>query len=170
MSRRYREAVRRTDFPLPDTWDRGGLEAVGFEGFVPLLNMELSRVPPRHGVYVVLRPYPERPHLFSEESPLTPYAVRELEQRWIPGAPVVYIGKAGSKKGLQERLRPYSRQRRNHSGGRSIWQLSDAADLLVCWRETPGLPPHLVEEDYLDEFKRVHLAQPFANVRKPKTP
>ena len=83
------------------------------------------------------------------------------------GAPIVYIGKAGtptSKGGLKSRLSPFSRKARSHSGGRSIWQLDDADELLVCWIKTPGLNPRHVEEDYLDEFARVHLRQPFANV------
>lgn len=130
--------------------------------------MDLSNVPKRHGVYIVLRPHPERPYSFAAESPLRPYAVIDLEARWVANAPVVYIGKAGSVEGLQERLRPYSRKRSSHSGGRSIWQLADADELLVCWIRTPGLAPHQVEEDYLDEFKRTHLTQPFANVKKPR--
>lgn len=98
--------MRRTAFPLPATWDRSGLEAIGFDGFVQLEEMELGDVPQEHGVYVVLRPYTDRPYTFRADSPLRAYTVEELEKRWVAGAPIVYIGKAGSVKGLRERLRP----------------------------------------------------------------
>jgi len=102
-----------------------------------------------------------------DHSPLVPYLRTKLQGRWSPGAPIVYIGKAGtptSKGGLKSRLGPYSRKARGRSGGRSIWQLEEADELQVCWIETPGLDPRQVEEDYLDEFTRVYQAQPFANV------
>ncbi|MBF4571965.1 hypothetical protein ITJ64_05490 [Herbiconiux sp. VKM Ac-1786] len=119
------------------------------------------------GIYVVLRPQADAPYVLLTHSPLAAYSLDDLQERWLPGAPIVYIGKAGtptSKGGLKSRLSPYSRKARNHSGGRSIWQLEDADELLVCWIETPELNPRHVEEDYLDEFSRVHLALPFANV------
>jgi hypothetical protein len=128
----------------------------------------MQDVTPEKGIYVVLRRNAEAPYALLARSPLVPYALKELERRWILGAHVVYIGKAGtptSKGGLKSRLSPYSRKARNHSGGRSIWQLEDADELLVCWIKTPGLDPHDVERDYLDEFARVHLGEPFANVQ-----
>jgi hypothetical protein len=140
---------------------------MGFEGFLPLVKLPVKNVTPKKGVYIVLRPNADAPYVLLDHSPLAPYALVELEERWIPGAPIVYIGKAGtptSKGGLKSRLRPYSRKARGHSGGRSIWQLKDADELLTCWIETPGLDPRQVEADYLDEFARVHQAQPFANV------
>jgi len=141
---------------------------MGFEGFVPLVRLPMKDVTPNKGIYVVLRPDADASYALLDHSPLAAYTVVELEERWIPGAPIVYIGKAGtqtSRGGLKLRLSPYSRKARGHSGGRSIWQLEDAGELLVCWIETPGLDPHHVEEDYLDEFARVYLAQPFANVK-----
>ena len=159
--------MRRTIFPLPASWDQKGLAATGFEGFVPLVSLTMKSVTPGKGIYIVLRPDADAPFMFLDHSPLDPYTLEDLERRWIQGTPVVYIGKAGtptSKGGLKTRLSPYSRKARGHSGGRSIWQLDDSDQLLVCWIQTPGLNPRHVEEDYLDEFARVHLGQPFANV------
>lgn len=53
------------------------------------------------------------------------------------GAHTVYLGK-GDK--LRTRLRTYARfgagdPKAAHWGGRYIWQLADAAELLVAWRE-----------------------------------
>lgn len=126
--------------------------------------MNTSDIPGQHGIYVVLRPYPDAPYVFAEKNPLGAYTLDDLQRRWLAGAPIVYIGKAGSMGGLRERIRRYSRKRSNHSGGRSIWQLQDADDLLICWITTPGLNARHVEEDYLDEFKEAHGSQPFANI------
>ena len=164
---RYDHDVRRTSFPFPTSWDRDGLVAAGFEGFVPLVRMAMKDVTPEKGVYVVLRASADAPYSLSNCSPLRPYALQDLEERWILGSAIVYIGKAGtptSKGGLKSRLSPFSRKGRSHSGGRSIWHLDDADELLVCWAKTPEFNPRHVEEDYLDEFARVHLRQPFANV------
>lgn len=157
--------MRRTDFPFPAAWDRSGLEALGFGGFRPLVNATTDDIPKGRGVYVVLRPDPGAPYTFLEENPLGAYALSDLEGRWVEGAPIVYIGKAGGVGGLNKRIRPYMRKGKSHSGGRSIWQLEEADKLLICWIETPGLNPWHVEEDYLAEFKRVHGGQPFANLQ-----
>lgn len=156
--------MRRTDFPLPSSWDRAGLEAIGFTGFVPLVGMDRKVITKEKGVYVLLRPDSDAPYRILEQSPLVAYGVEELERRWVRSAHVVYIGKAGGNEGLRERLSPFSRKARNHSGGRSIWQLHDADELLVCWAATPGLDPREVEKDYLDAFAKAHGAYPFANV------
>ncbi|WP_308465635.1 IS110 family transposase [Rathayibacter soli] len=164
---RYHHGMRRTNFPLPTSWDRKGLAAAGFEGFVPLVGLVMKEVTPEKGIYAVLRPNSDAPYTLLEHSPLDRYTLEDLERRWIPGAPIVYIGKAGSptsKGGLKSRLNPFGRKARSHSGGRSIWQLDDVDQLLICWIKTPGMDPQDVERDYLDEFARVHLAQPFANV------
>lgn len=156
--------MQRTDFPLPSTWDRAGLAAVGFEGFRPLVSIEAHGVTSGKGIYAVLRPYPDAPCRFGLTNPLGAYPPEDLERRWILGAPIVYIGKAGGAGGLKQRIVPYGRKSSSHSGGRSVWQLADADDLLICWTETPGMDPRRVEKDYLQDFKRVHGAQPFANL------
>lgn len=68
----------------------------------------------------MLRPYPDATHRFGEKNPLGAHTLDDLERKWIAGAPIVYIGKAGSMGGLKERIRPYSRKRSGHSGGRSV--------------------------------------------------
>lgn len=163
--------VRRTDHPLPSAWDRSGLEALGFTGFVPLVGLNPRGVPQGHGVYVVLRPDIERPHTLLEENPvrrarLRKYTLDDLNRRWVAGTPVVYIGKAMGQEGLRGRLKPFSKKRASHSGGRAIWQLQEADSLLVCWKEAPCYPADRVEDDLIDQFKAVYGLTPFANVRE----
>jgi len=128
-------------------------------------------VPQGHGVYIVLRPEPERPHILLEENPvkrasLRKYAIEELSRRWVVDTPVVYIGKAMGREGLRDRLKPFSRKSGSHSGGRAIWQLQDADSLLVCWIETADYRADQVEDDFIDQFKAVYGLTPFANVRE----
>lgn len=65
---------------------------------------------------------------------LKPYTVAELQSRWVLDVDVVYIGKAAGGKGPRGRLRPVSGLANNHSGGRSIWQLSTRESLVVAWK------------------------------------
>src|SRR5690606_10645565 len=87
-----------------------------------------------------------------------PYAPVELQAKWVncSESPVIYIGKAGGLDSggatLRSRLSLYMRLNEFHSGGRAIWQLSDAADLLVCWKPTPGSDPRAVEKQMLSAF------------------
>jgi hypothetical protein len=71
--------------------------------------------------------------VFKGRDPNVPIAT--LEAAWRPDACVVYIGKANV---LQTRLRLYARfgagEPVAHWGGRYIWQLAHADELLVAWR------------------------------------
>lgn len=153
---------RRTRFPLPDGWTRDALAAAGFQGFVPLLSLRREALPSGRGIYAVLRADPTASPSFSRETRLRAYSVGELEERWVDGAEVVYIGKAES--GLCDRLGGFKPIRTNHSGGRSIWQLAEAETLLACWIETPREHSEDVEGDHIDAFARASGRRPFANV------
>ena len=58
-------AMTSTEAPsltaLPAAWNRPGLERVGFIGFVPLIGMDRTQLPRRHGIYVVLLEVDEQP-------------------------------------------------------------------------------------------------------------
>jgi hypothetical protein len=154
------------------------LKKEGFSGFVTfaaLLNGELSRVPTGPGVYVAIRTSRTTPG-FSQTScgghfkggdPTVVLAV--LRAKWVDDCAVLYIGKGDS---LQRRLGEYARFGRGdpigHWGGRYIWQLADAADLLVAWREAgDGQTAADAEGELAGEFKRRFGALPFANIRDP---
>lgn len=167
-------------------WTREGLERAGFRGFVPFA--ELPRVPPgilpnADGVYVVVREADVSPvflersvagHFKGKEQTIAD--VSELDRAWIPGARVLYIGKASvgktGRRGLRKRLEEYRRfgggEPVGHAGGRVVWQLADHASLLVAWLPTPGRDPEEVETDLLDTFIDQYGGTPFANRRRGK--
>ena len=152
---------------LPTAWNRSELERLGFTGFVPLVGMDLSLLPRRHGVYVVLHENDRRPEFLASNviTKRMPYDPVHLEGKWLAGASVVYVGKAEGREGLHTRVGAFSRQAENHSGGRALWQLDSAGDLLVAWLETPGESALAVEQSYLQAFKAEYGSYPFANRR-----
>lgn len=157
--------------PFITAWNRPGLEAAGFDGFVPLRTLTLAGVPLSHGVYVVSRPVDLQPRFLkrSHGQRLRAYDLDQLESRWVSQAETVYIGKAGGRRGLRGRLAPFARMAANHSGGRAIWQLSDPEVLTVSWLQTAKGSATKVEDLLHAEFWMKHGALPFANVRFSRT-
>lgn len=154
---------------LPDSWDRTGLERVGFSGFVTFAEIPDVDIPPRPGIYVVLRTATTAPEILDSTVARAGslYGLADLQGRWIMGTPVVYIGKADAKAGgLRTRLRQYARRGSSHQGGRSIWQLADHAELLVAWVETPGEIAEDVEIRYRAAFADRFGGWPFANRKR----
>jgi len=162
------EAPTQTEtVALPLAWNRGELERIGFTGFVPLIGMDRSLLPRRHGVYVVLHESHESPVFLASNviAKRPPYDPAHLQGKWLVGSSVVYIGKAEGREGLHTRVGAFSRQATNHSGGRALWQLDTAGDLLVAWLETPDTSALAVEQSYLQAFKAEFGSYPFANRR-----
>lgn len=156
-------------------WTRAGFDSLGFVGWKPFGTLEARDLPPRHGVYVVIREPALRPVFLTESvggphkrQPLT-VAIDVLERAWRDDAEVVYIGMAGSRLGLQERLWAYAKQGRGrsagHAGGRFIWQLPASSELLVGWRETHGADVGDVEEALLALHVEQFGRRPFANLK-----
>lgn len=55
-----------------------------------------------------------------------------------------------------------------HRGGRYVWQLADAKDLLVCWKtlDVAVAEPREVERQLISDFKAEHGGRrPFANLQ-----
>jgi hypothetical protein len=156
-----------SDVPIPATWDRAGLESAGLRGFVPLIGLDRALLPPRRGVYVVLRDSGTDPLFLPENPVIRPkkYSVADLSAKWVVDASVVYIGKAEPRNGILGRLGAFSRQAANHSGGRALWQLADANELIVAWVETPDHAAHSVETSFLRAFAAQHGRLPYANWR-----
>ncbi len=155
--------------PLPRAWDRASLEAIGFEGFVPFADLAAARVPIEAGIYVVLRTAATTPKLLelTRARAGSAYRLEDLTARWVPGTPVVYIGKAEAKVGgLRKRLGQYARKGASHKGGRSIWQLADQDELLVAWATTPDESAEDVEIRYRDAFAEIYGRWPFANRKR----
>jgi hypothetical protein len=156
-------------FEFPPAWDRGGLESVGFEGFVTFAELRVPRVlqlPKDRGVYVVLYAGSERPD-FSTDSPArgAPYPPEVLASAWLEETPVLYIGAADAQgRGLHHRLKQYARRGNSHTGGRAIWQIPNAdEELLVAWAKSRDERGVDLEKRLRAEFKRVYDQFPFAN-------
>lgn len=157
-------------------------EFSGFVSVADLLN-DRSMIPRVKGVYMVVRQTNAAP-IFLEKGSGGFYqgkdpnvSIDKLHKNWVDDTCVVYIGQTGgNRKGqpssgtLSERIETYIRfgqgENIGHRGGRCIWQLTDASDLLFCWKELPNDDPRKVEKELIGTFKRQHCGKrPFANLR-----
>ncbi len=157
------------------------IRACGFEGFKTISALQASdccEVPELPGVYVVLRPAKDPPSFlsvskgghFKGKDPTVEKPVLEAKWERVPGALVLYIGKAGPGKtaNLRDRLRNYMHFGQGKPvakfGGRYIWQMHDSGDLLISWKPTPGAAPREIEKTLIREFEEVYGSLPFANL------
>ena len=133
-------------------------------------------------MYVIVRTASEPPEFlhpstgghFKGQDPSVPQA--RLQAEWVDGAQALNIGKADVRKaggindGLRGRLREYgrfgAREPVAHRGGRLIWQLADADQLLVAWHVvTWGETARDYEKRLLAHFAAQHGGQrPFTNL------
>ena len=163
---------------VPDTFDRAGLEAAGFTGFVSFASLGAAAVPRVPGVYAVVRETHDPPRFldrstggrFKGRDPTVPTEV--LAAKWVDRAMVMYFGKAGD---LGKRLSQYADfgagRPVGHWGGRYVWQLADADRLLVAWLEVPAVrDPFDAEHELLDAFAAEHGVLPFANISRGRAP
>jgi hypothetical protein len=162
-------------------FNRLSIEHAGFQGFVTIDKLQASKyrdVPSERGIYLILRPVNVPPTFlphsiggrFKGKDPTED--VTTLEERWLDRPIVVYIGKAGSLTGsatIKSRLWCYMKfglgEPVGHWGGRYIWQLAEARDLLACWKLTPDEDPRAIEKHLTQAFQAKYGRLPFANLR-----
>ena len=155
-----------------------GLRAMGFEGFVPVRDLrrdDCRALPRENGVYVMVRER-EAPPRFNPRGTAAYWRgmdpnvkIEDLAEKWVPGAVVMYVGRAagtGVRGKLQQRVKRWLRfgEGKNvaHWGGRHVWQLADAYDLLVAWK--PCKDAVRQEVALLAAFEAKHERLPFANL------
>ncbi|MCM1311877.1 MAG: hypothetical protein NC252_03125 [Roseburia sp.] len=145
----------------------------GFSGFIKVSDLRISSniIPQSGGVYVVLRVSDDKPQFlemgtgghFKGKDPNV--SIAELESNVIEGSSTMYIGKATSlRKRLGQLLRFGVGANIGHWGGRYLWQLADADDLLIAWKETPKTDPRTVEASMLSNYVNQYGRLPFANL------
>ena len=148
----------------------------GFSGFVSVakLREDSCSIPLGAGVYLVVRETNAAPRFLSEgtggyfKKKNPNVSIEELQANWVDDSCVLYIGKA---KSLRNRLTQYIKfgegRSVGHWGGRYIWQLEDADNLLFCWRAVK-------ESEDAEEFESELIAdfnvqyggfRPFANLK-----
>jgi hypothetical protein len=179
-SRRRRSAVTTASPvvppPLPMSFSKTALKRARFAGWTTwpqLRSSEYSPVPATPGAYMVYRSTTDFPTFvhpspggwFKGEDPTVTDS--RLQTEWVEGAHVVYIGKADV---LRRRLAQFGRfgagEPVGHRGGRLIWQLADADDLLVAWHEISwGETARDYEQRLIGAFAAMHDGRrPFANL------
>lgn len=159
------------------------LKKAGFEGFrsVEKLREDLSATPAVAGVYMVVCQGDGMPEFLENgtgglkrkkdkngklkiTNPNVP--VSELENNWVNGTCVVYIGKATTlSKRISQYLRFGNGENIGHWGGRIIWQIKDSKELQLCWKPV-DTNPREEEKRLIADFKRQYDGKrPFANLQ-----
>lgn len=146
---------------------------VGFKKVKELRN-NLNTIPAVPGVYVVLRASEAAPEFlekgtggfFQGKDPNV--SVATLAAKWVIGESIMYIGKGKNlHKRINELLKFGEGNDIGHRGGRYLWQLADAEELIVAWM--PIGNEDAVESYMIDEFiKQCSGQKPFANINRGK--
>ncbi|EMQ98484.1 hypothetical protein [Paeniglutamicibacter gangotriensis] len=160
------------------TLNKKTLKADGFTGFRPLTALDINRIPQHQGIFALLLPEVSEPRflakstagIFKKKNPSLAQA--ELAANWVADAEVLYIGKAGpgskGNRGLRRQVQEFIDFGRGkppgHWDGRLIWQLADAENLLVAWKEFPAAELNGAHALYHAQFRQVHGPLPFANL------
>ena len=152
-----------------------------FTGFCKIKDIKkkgYQQIPDRKGIYVVLRDNKSTPIFlevnnggrFKGRNPTVSKDI--LNNKWVKKTNIMYIGKAGGSRNttsLRTRIKDFIEfgygNPRPHWGGRYIWQLPDAYDLFICWRETKNIEPRTLEKELITTFKKKFNNLPFANLK-----
>ncbi len=159
------------------------IDGICMEGFsepASIAELRAARygsIPVTPGVYLIIHAFADKPCIlpvstggwFKGKEPAYPADI--VNESWVEGAHVVYVGMAAGKKGLKGRLCQLfdfgSGKAVGHRGGRLLWHLQDSETLLVRWRTCAADEAYANETAAIACFKSVHGGRrPFANRNK----
>lgn len=139
------------------------------------LKKSCKIIPDCKGIYVVFRKNSDEMPRMLAAGPVSEhngkalaYPKDFLEKKWVSGTRIVYIGKSDSS--LRTRIRTYMNYGKGkdapHRGGRAIWQLPDADELVIGWKTiNSSLSARELEAKLISEFKGRNGGKlPFANI------
>jgi hypothetical protein len=100
------------------------------------------------------------------------YRSRSLQPSWVEAAVVLYLGKAGpgskGNRGLRRQIQEFldfgQGKPPGHWDGRLVWQLKDAGQLLIAWKELPAEALSKAEAEHHTAFIEEYGKLPFANL------
>lgn len=161
-------------------FDKRGLKLEGFAGFRSINALEPGRIPQGTGIFALLAPEGFQPRflrkstagVFKKKDPSLPERV--LAAEWVDDAAVLYIGKAGpgskGNRGLRRQIQEFldfgQGKPPGHWDGRLIWQLADAGELLIAWKELPVEYLNQAAAGYHSAFIEEYGKLPFANLAR----
>lgn len=154
-------------------FSRAALTGAGYSGWCNRLALRPGggRKPDAGpGTYVVLRADDDAP-VFLDTSPAWtkhggPVDRAALEANWVDGAHVVYIGKANDLSVRVPAMAAFGAGKKvPHGGGRLVWQLEKAPELLFAWRPLrDGFATARDDERaMIENFRAAYGKPPFAN-------
>lgn len=148
------------------------LKKAGFTGFKKISELfnDNSMLPGMSGVYLVLN-LDNKPgefltvgsggHFKGKDPNVS---IEMLKSNWVENTKVVYIGKATSLKSRLKQFFGFGQGKNiGHYGGRLIWQLKYAKELVVCWK-TLSTDPREFEANLIQQFVSKYGRRPFANL------
>lgn len=146
----------------------------GFTGFIPVseLRKSLDKVPAVGGTYLVIRDKETAPEFlevgtgghFKDKNPNV--KIEKLSAKVVDGSKIMYIGKGDNLyERLEQLLKFGAGENVGHWGGRYLWQLKDAEEFLIAWRESDGITPRNDEKRLFKDYESVHGKLPFANLK-----
>ena len=143
-----------------------------------------NRLPDTMGVYFVIYPYDRKDDMFMNpgtggyfkgKDPNVPIDV--LCSKWVEGADILYIGKAGGitksgrtsnatlRKRIIELLKFGCGNGIGHWGGRYLWQHKENEDFPIYWYDCNQENPVELERMLIEDFIVEYGVKPFANLR-----